>query len=101
MISGAFALVNILADSVGPGTVGLRGDSPHFFLVSAFLTSAFVLLNVFWAIIYFKAIDIQNRRMIAYVFLSHLIASLMVRVAEIYCHHSFNNLNKSKSFSLC
>lgn len=33
-MSGAFSVVNILADSVGPGTVGIHGDSQHYFLSS-------------------------------------------------------------------
>uniref|UniRef100_H3AJI4 Gamma-secretase subunit APH-1 n=1 Tax=Latimeria chalumnae TaxID=7897 RepID=H3AJI4_LATCH len=34
IISGAFSLINILADSIGPGTVGIHGDSPHYFITS-------------------------------------------------------------------
>ncbi|MEQ2160686.1 hypothetical protein GOODEAATRI_002039, partial [Goodea atripinnis] len=33
-MSGAFSVVNILADSVGPGTIGIHGDSQHYFLSS-------------------------------------------------------------------
>lgn len=33
-MSGAFSVVNILADSAGPGTVGIHGDSQHYFLSS-------------------------------------------------------------------
>lgn len=33
-MSGAFSVVNILADSVGPGTVGIHGDSQYYFLSS-------------------------------------------------------------------
>ena len=39
IISGAFSLVNVLADAVGPGTVGLKGDSSKFFIVPALLHS--------------------------------------------------------------
>lgn len=35
-MSGAFSVANILADSVGPGTVGIHGDSQHYFLSSGF-----------------------------------------------------------------
>jgi len=53
VISAAFSLVNVLADMTGPGTVGIFGESPHFFVTSALLTLCFVLLHTFWGIIYF------------------------------------------------
>lgn len=34
VMSGLFSLINVLADSVGPGTVGLYGDSHFFFITS-------------------------------------------------------------------
>ena len=34
VISGAFSLVNVLADMTGPGTVGIMGQSSHFFITS-------------------------------------------------------------------
>jgi len=34
VISGAFSLVNVLADMTGPGTVGIFGHSSHFFISS-------------------------------------------------------------------
>ncbi|KAM8907102.1 gamma-secretase subunit APH-1B isoform 2-T2 [Lycaon pictus] len=34
IMSGVFAFVNTLSDSLGPGTVGIHGDSPQFFLNS-------------------------------------------------------------------
>ncbi|XP_070434205.1 gamma-secretase subunit APH-1B isoform X2 [Equus przewalskii] len=34
IMSGVFSFVNTLSDSLGPGTVGIHGDSPQFFLVS-------------------------------------------------------------------
>lgn len=33
-MSGAFSVANILSDSVGPGTVGIQGDSQYFFISS-------------------------------------------------------------------
>ena len=33
-ISGAFSLVNVLADMTGPGTIGLYGHSDMFFITS-------------------------------------------------------------------
>ena len=49
--------VNVLADSVGPGTVGIKGDPADFFVTSALLTLAFVLLHVFWSVIFFHCCD--------------------------------------------
>jgi len=34
VISGAFSLVNVLADMTGPGTVGILGQSSQFFITS-------------------------------------------------------------------
>uniref|UniRef100_A0A6I8P129 Gamma-secretase subunit APH-1 n=1 Tax=Ornithorhynchus anatinus TaxID=9258 RepID=A0A6I8P129_ORNAN len=34
IISGVFSVINILADALGPGIVGIHGDSPHYFLTS-------------------------------------------------------------------
>jgi len=55
--SGAFSLVNVLADSLGPGTVGIKGDPADFFVTSALLTLAFVLLHVFWSVVFFHCCD--------------------------------------------
>ena len=34
IISGLFAMVNVLADITGPGTLGLHGDPQNFLIVS-------------------------------------------------------------------
>lgn len=34
LMSGSFSIINVLADAVGPGTVGLHGDSSSFFITS-------------------------------------------------------------------
>jgi len=75
IISGAFSLVNVLADAVGPGTVGLKGDSSNFFIVSAFLTLAFVILHTAWGVIFFQALDEKNFYLVSYVVSSHLVVS--------------------------
>jgi len=77
LMSGAFSLINILADAIGPGTVGLKGDSHHFFLASAFTTLAFILLHTSWSVILFKACDTNHYIMILYVIVSHLCASAL------------------------
>ena len=41
VISGAFSLVNVLADMTGPGTVGIMGQSSHFFITSGRVCSCF------------------------------------------------------------
>ncbi|XP_015787033.1 gamma-secretase subunit Aph-1 isoform X2 [Tetranychus urticae] len=75
IMSGAFSLVNVLADATGPGTVGLYGDSPKFFISSAFITLTFILLHTFWGIIFFDSCDKGCKYRIAYVILSHLTVS--------------------------
>lgn len=37
-ISGAFSLVNVLAEMTGPGTVGIYGQSRNFFITSGGIT---------------------------------------------------------------
>lgn len=34
IISGLFAMVNVLADITGPGSMGLHGDPQNFLIVS-------------------------------------------------------------------
>ena len=46
MISGAFSLVNVLADMAGPGTIGISGHNPHFFIVSGLSGFAYLHLHV-------------------------------------------------------
>ena len=94
VMSGAFSLTNILADSVGPGTVGLNGDSHYFFLVSSFTTLAFILLHTFWGVIFFKACDNHNYILMGYVFVSHLIVSAIVSLFLCLAlnYHSINCL---------
>ncbi|OTF82674.1 gamma-secretase subunit aph-1-like protein [Euroglyphus maynei] len=57
VMSGAFSLINILADATGPGTVGLNGGSNYFFLCASLTTLAFILLHICWTIILFKSCD--------------------------------------------
>uniref|UniRef100_A0A452IFA9 Gamma-secretase subunit APH-1 n=1 Tax=Gopherus agassizii TaxID=38772 RepID=A0A452IFA9_9SAUR len=75
IMSGVFSLVNILTDSLGPGTVGIYGDSPQYFLSSAFMTLAIVLLHVFWGIAFFDACEKKKWWALALVILSHLLVS--------------------------
>ena len=75
LMSGAFALINVLADVIGPGTMGLKQGNEYFFLVSAATTLCFVLLHTFWGIIFFSALDTQNWFQIVWVVGSHMFAS--------------------------
>ncbi|KRZ80268.1 Protein dif-1 [Trichinella papuae] len=64
-MAGIIALVNGLADSSGPGTVGLPSalklsdmhGSHHFFLISSISVAALILLHVMWNVIIFHACD--------------------------------------------
>mmetsp|Transcript_28663 Transcript_28663/g.46252 ORF Transcript_28663/g.46252 Transcript_28663/m.46252 type:complete len:245 (+) Transcript_28663:18-752(+) len=77
IMSGLFAMVNVLADITGPGTLGLHGDPQNFLIVSAFLTSCFVLLNTFWGVVWFHAWDEKKWFSVLLVVASHLLVSLM------------------------
>jgi len=75
IISGAFALLNVLADAVGPGTVGLKSGSDIFFLTSAALTLCIILLHTFWGVIFFNACDEADIFRIVWVVASHFVFS--------------------------
>lgn len=77
MMSGVFSLLNVLADAIGPGTVGLNGASSYFFLTSALTTSAFVLLHTFWGVVSFHALDHGRWPLVAFVIAAHLTASCL------------------------
>ncbi|XP_050302016.1 gamma-secretase subunit Aph-1 [Anthonomus grandis grandis] len=77
IISGAFSLVNILADAIGPGTMGLKSGNEMFFLSSSATTLCFILLNTFWSVIFFNGWDNKSKLQIGYVLASHLIASCL------------------------
>ncbi|CAL9694059.1 unnamed protein product [Knipowitschia caucasica] len=83
-MSGAFSVVNILADSAGPGTVGIHGDSQHYFLSSAFMTMAIILLHLFWGVVFFDACEKQRWWGVAAVILSHLIISCLSFQNPVY-----------------
>lgn len=76
-MSGAFALVNVLADAVGPGTMGLRQGTEYFFIISAATTLCFILLHTFWGVIFFSALDRKHWGQIVWVVGSHMFVSCM------------------------
>jgi len=77
LISGAFAMVNVLADSTGPGTIGIHGNSHLFFITSALMTLCMIFLHTFWGIVFFAGLDRKNYGMPAAVILSHLLVSCL------------------------
>jgi anterior pharynx defective protein 1 len=92
IMSGSFSLVNILADAVGPGTVGLRGDSNLFFLTSAVTTLCFVLLHTAWGVLFFHALDKKQYLALAWVVGSHLFVSCLV-IIFIFSSNPHNKAN--------
>ncbi|XP_075237407.1 gamma-secretase subunit Aph-1 [Lycorma delicatula] len=79
VMSGAFSLVNLLADLVGPGTMGLKSISnpSYFCITSSLLTMCFILLHTFWGVIFFSAVDNKNYIQLAWVTGSHLLVSCL------------------------
>lgn len=77
IISGAFSLINVVADAVGPGTMGLKSGTEMFFITSAATTLCFILLHTFWSVIFFNALDNKNMLHLAFVLISHLVVSCL------------------------
>lgn len=73
--SGAFSLVNLLAELKGPGTMGLKNGNEYFCLFSALFTMCFVFLQTFWSVIFFQGLDTRNHTLILYVVFSHILVS--------------------------
>ncbi|XP_037689689.1 gamma-secretase subunit APH-1B [Choloepus didactylus] len=84
LISGVFSFVNTLSDSLGPGTVGIHGDSPQFFLSSAFMTLVIILLHVFWGIIFFDGCEKKQWCTLLVVLLTHLLVSALTFLSPYY-----------------
>ncbi|EDO39638.1 predicted protein, partial [Nematostella vectensis] len=89
LMSGLFAMVNVLADISGPGSIGLHGNAQNFLIVSAFLTSCFVLLNTFWGVIWFDGWENKKWLNVFVVVASHLFVSLMVSLRG-FIRHEFS-----------
>jgi len=77
LMSGAFSLVNVLADSLGPGTLGFHGEAHNFFIVSSLMTLCMILLHTAWGVIFFSSLDTKTYWQTAYVILSHLLVSCL------------------------
>ncbi|PAA52774.1 hypothetical protein BOX15_Mlig026367g1, partial [Macrostomum lignano] len=76
-MSGAFAMVNLLADVSGPGSVGLAGEHEAFLLVSACLALLFSCLNICWTVVTFACLESRKLHLLAAVWSSHLLCSLL------------------------
>lgn len=75
LVSGAFSVVNTLAQAAGPGTVGIHGDSQYYFLSSAFMTMALVLLHTFWGLVFFHGCEKRRWVAVSLVVASHFLVS--------------------------
>lgn len=60
IMSGAFSMINTLSDSLGPGTVGMFGDSQYYFITSALMTLALTMLHTFWGVVFFEGCERKN-----------------------------------------
>ncbi|GLG94288.1 Gamma-secretase subunit Aph-1 [Gryllus bimaculatus] len=81
-ISGAFAMLNLLADAAGPGTVGIHDASELYVLYSSAVTCCMILLHVFWSVIAFASLDHGNYFGIFWVVGSHMFVSLLTLAME-------------------
>jgi len=77
LMSGAFSLVNVLAASLGPGTLGFNGEPHNFFIVSALMTLCMVLLHTSWGVIFFSSLDSGTYWQTCFVILSHMFVSCL------------------------
>merc|ERR1719483_581877 len=77
LMSGAFSLVNVLAASLGPGTLGFNGEPHNFFIVSALMTLCMVLLHTSWGVIFFSSLDSGTYWQTGFVILPHMFVSCL------------------------
>jgi len=77
LMSGAFSLVNVLADSLGPGTLGFHGEAHNFFIVSSLMTLCMILLHTAWGVIFFSSLETKTYWQAGFVVLSHLFVSCL------------------------
>merc|ERR1712050_431805 len=77
LMSGAFSLVNVLAASLGPGSLGFNGEPHNFFIVSAVMTLCMVLLHTSWGVIFFSSLDTGTYWQTGFVVVSHMFVSCL------------------------
>lgn len=75
LMNGAFSIMNTLTDHIGPGTVGLKGDSQHFLLVSSLTALAFILLNVAWSVLMSECVEKRDKKLAIFILSSHLLVT--------------------------
>ncbi|KFZ57071.1 Gamma-secretase subunit Aph-1b, partial [Podiceps cristatus] len=75
MVLGEREMINLLADALGPGTVGIHGDSQLYFLTSAFMTMVLIFLHTFWGILFFHGCEHRRWWEITAVVVMHLAVS--------------------------
>ena len=107
LISGTFAIVNVLSDMIGPGTMGIFGHSQDFFLATglfqfsqifnlifsilAFLALAVILLHTCWGVIFFTSLDkggIHQYLGPSIVLSTHMLFSCLVCISFFISKHS-------------
>ncbi|MBN3310851.1 APH1B secretase, partial [Amia calva] len=84
IMSGAFSMINTLSDSLGPGTVGIHGESQYFFITSAFMTLALTLLHTFWGIVFFDGCEKKRWWVVGVVVALHLLVSGLTILNPLY-----------------
>ncbi|XP_062409913.1 gamma-secretase subunit Aph-1b-like isoform X1 [Sardina pilchardus] len=84
IMSGAFSMINILSDSLGPGTVGIFGDSQYYFITSALMTLAITLLHTFWGVVFFDGCEKSRWWVIGVVVALHLLVSCLSLLNPLY-----------------
>ena len=107
LMSGAFAIFNVLADASSPGTMGLNQGNEYFFLISAATTLCFILCNTFWGVIFFSALDNKNWYQVAWVICSHLFSSIVTMLnskdyaaASLFCVYGTLLINTVVAFNV-
>ncbi|KAK7126220.1 hypothetical protein R3I93_021566 [Phoxinus phoxinus] len=84
IMSGAFSMINILSDSLGPGTVGIFGDSQYYFVTAALMTLALTLLHTFWGVVFFEGCEKSRWWVIAAVVALHLLVAGLSLLNPLY-----------------
>lgn len=84
VMSGAFSMINTLSDSLGPGTVGIFGDSQYYFITSAVMTLALTLLHTFWGVVFFDGCEKKRWWVICVVLSLHLVVSGLSLLNPLY-----------------
>ncbi|NWW43798.1 APH1B secretase, partial [Pedionomus torquatus] len=84
LMSDAFSVINLLADALGPSTVGIHKDSQLYFLTSAFMTMVLIFLHTFWGILFFHGCEHQCWWEITAVVIMHLAVSRSTFHSPLY-----------------